>query len=187
MPNTVEEATVMVGLHARLDTIERERGEGGKDAGGAGGDLCAVPLDEDIVAATGVNCRGRAGGRHLLFVAASSSGARHGDRGCSWSWQWRRVAWDMLVKSSGVSSHSSPLSCRRAKAIEGTSDGEGSRQERVVPKWPRLEARSQETASRQSPEAAGSHPDAGEAQIGMRKLRRVRFAARRRFQWIVGR
>lgn len=92
MSNTVEKALVLVGLHARLDAIERECDEGGKNAGGAGGDLCAIVLDEGVVRdvlAIGAGRRIGGGRRHLLAVAPASSGVRHDGRWCSWREQWR--------------------------------------------------------------------------------------------------
>lgn len=49
MPHTVHESRVFVCLHASLDAIERERGDGRQDAGCAGCDLGAIALDEHLL------------------------------------------------------------------------------------------------------------------------------------------
>lgn len=46
MLHAAQEAGIVVCLHACLDAVERESGQGGQDAGGRGADLGPVPLDE---------------------------------------------------------------------------------------------------------------------------------------------
>jgi hypothetical protein len=48
MLDTVKEATVLVCLHASLDAVEGESGQGGKDARRAGGYLGPVTPDEGV-------------------------------------------------------------------------------------------------------------------------------------------
>lgn len=93
MPDTVQEPAVLVGLHAGLDTVEGKGGEGGEDAGCAGGDFGAVALDEGCVGAA-------AGGTPLLAaivgsVAPSGSGVERWAHD-GWGDEARR---DMLVTS----------------------------------------------------------------------------------------
>lgn len=49
MAHAIDEAIVFVRLHAGLDAVEGEGGEGGQDAGSTGSDLCSVAFDESLL------------------------------------------------------------------------------------------------------------------------------------------
>lgn len=58
MADAIKKALILVGLHARLDAVEGEGGEGREDTGGGGGYLGAILPDQ------GVGPLSRSGLRH---------------------------------------------------------------------------------------------------------------------------
>lgn len=67
MPDTVEEAIVVIRLHARLDAVEGKGGESGEDARGAGRYLGAILLNKGVVVLRDQGLR-----RKLWFLVSSS-------------------------------------------------------------------------------------------------------------------
>jgi hypothetical protein len=79
----------MICLHARLDAVKWESGEGRKYTGSASGDLGSVSFDEEVGVVVLWDCSdsgARCCHSRRLAIASPSSAVRHaGDRSCSWS------------------------------------------------------------------------------------------------------